>query len=375
MVVICCASDDADALRDALAALRDDGHEVELVNGLDAEPKRLVDVIERREGQGLYVLCRSPNLGRELVEELREILLARHIPFARTLTVAVGGRGALVDRIRSGLRRASAHVGGPAPRARPQVPGLPQAVPKRSSRPLVPTNATEDEEPTLVGKRDGSLEALGSGKLSLDPAPFEPAASPPPSPPEEPSHGGFEAEATTTSFPPLTAAEPSAATDFDSSVTDRFDDPSASVSDASIPVSALDLSDLDDSIKGPIPTGPAVPDPLDRTAPGTLPALITGNTVVGVKLAELRPKPGGMPWPARDGGTKRTAPGDPESTQPFSRLEAEEASLPRLPSTPPRPPPPPVPVGGGPSMGLGGQPAMAPSMPVAPSELGAEPPP
>src|SRR5690606_8427979 len=105
-----------------------------------------------------------------------------HIPFARTLTVAVGGRGALADRIRSGLRRASSRTSGPS-RATDggaggeRSPSVPELVPTSPSRPLQPTPAVEDEEPTRVGKRElgapDEAEVVRS-RPSLPPIPSSP---------------------------------------------------------------------------------------------------------------------------------------------------------------------------------------------------------
>lgn len=269
LVVVCCAADDAESLRDALTALRGDGLEVELVEGLDQDPKQLIDVIDRRESEGLYVLCRSPRLGRELVEELREILLSRHIPFARTLTVAVGGRGALADRIRSGLRRASTRITGP----NRSVGGVaPELVSTGRSRPLRTTNATEDEEPTLVGKRD--LEGIASRpSVARPPASgrARPLISPPPpmAPPMAKTIAKTVAPATAPAAPPPTEVSVVEMIDEDL----LADDLGALLDDAG-PVADLDLSDLDQ-------TGARRPSGVDNTSVGLSPALITGNTVIG----------------------------------------------------------------------------------------------
>jgi hypothetical protein len=260
LVVVGCAGEDAESLRDALGALRQDGLEVELCEGLDHDPKRLSDVIDRHDGRGLYVLCRSPRLGRERVEELREILLARHIPFARTLTVAVGGRGALADRIRAGLRRASARTSGP----NRVVEGTPRLVATGRSRPVT-TNATEDEEPTLVGRRD---EAGAPEDYEIEPSrPLPPLARPvattSPPPPARPS---------ASPAPPATEISVVEAIDADL----LTEETNASWSATATGGAELDLSDLDEGN-----TGPRRALRVDTTAVGTPPALITGNTVIG----------------------------------------------------------------------------------------------
>lgn len=250
LVVMGCAGEDTASLGEAVETLRRDGLEVELCPDLDQDPKHLSEVIDRHEGRGLYVLCRSPALGRERVEELREILLARHVPFARTLTVAVGGRGALADRIRSGLRRASARSSGPN-----------QAFPL--------TNATEDEEPTLVGKRDGVSEPL-------ELVPSQPLPLPPRPAPVTPGPALLDASPSA-GVPTIAPDEP---TPPDISVVAAVDaellteDTNASWN--SVSVASLDLSDLDEGH-----TGPARMPSVDNTTVGRPPALITGDTVIG----------------------------------------------------------------------------------------------
>ncbi len=364
VVVVCCAHADAAALAPTLQALRGDGHEIDLVDHVDQQPKRLVEIIEQRQGEGLYVLCRSPQLGRERVEELREILLARHVPFARTLTVAVGGRGALVDRIRSGLRRANARVRGGSSGRRPTLPQRAPAfrartlTPKPIPAPSSPTPASPDlsaateEEPTLVGTREEfgnsaaidvarpTIPAVGPGPSAAPPRPPPPRTPPPLSGPSTPPAGSATppavastppsgpstpppsaplpgpstppastppavpsatppvvppgsaavgspvdppsppAATTGRANPPIPVVPSSPAPSAETSVVEELDpdlltdDPSASLSSAAISMSDLDLSDLDDD---PLEN----PPPLDTTAVGTPPPLITGDTVIG----------------------------------------------------------------------------------------------
>lgn len=128
-------------------------------------------------------------------------------------------------------------------------------------------------------------------------------------------------------------------------------------SDASLPgatPSELDLSDLDDSIKKPEP-----PHPVDATAVGTPPPLITGNTVigpapaqitgdtvVGAKLPELTPKRGGISWPVRDSGPPRLADSDAEATtQPLARIRSSAQSPSGILASPAPSPPPAGPLG------------------------------
>jgi hypothetical protein len=340
LVVMGCASEDAESLQEAMDALRRDGLEVELCEGLDDDPRRLSDVIDHHEGRGLYVLCRSPRLGRERVEELREILLARHVPFARTLTVAVGGRGALADRIRAGLRRASARASGPNRTVDAAARGA--------------STTTEDDEPTVVGKPEGVSE-----ELELVPS------QPIPLPPRLPRASA-----------PI---EVSVVEAIEEVVDDR-------ASSWSVPTIAtdLDLSDLDK-------TGPTrLPPPGDATAPvhqtalitgntvvGPAPAMITGDTLTGEKLPRaLREAAGRWPLPT-DGAASPD--GDPATT-PFPRMTpamlaplptpgasapplSAPSSLPPLPTAPAAPPLRAAPA----SLPPPGAAAPSPSIPAPPS--------
>ncbi|MBV1861743.1 MAG: hypothetical protein KUG77_25205, partial [Nannocystaceae bacterium] len=87
-VVICCAEADGDTIRPVVEDLEAQGHAVTLLEGVETSPASLGPAVERLHGEGLYVLCRSKALGRGTVDELRDILLAHHVPFGRTLTVA-----------------------------------------------------------------------------------------------------------------------------------------------------------------------------------------------------------------------------------------------------------------------------------------------
>lgn len=343
LVVVCCASDDAESLRDALTSLRGDGLEVELVEGLDQDPKRLTEVIDRRAGEGLYVLCRSPRLGRELVEELREVLLARHIPFARTLTVAVGGRGALADRIRSGLRRASARTSGPN---RAATGATPELVATSRSRPLRTAHATEDEEPTLVGKRE--LGELGVPE-PVDAPPSRRLPPPPtPTPPSVPRPSSPSVAKPSVATPKPTR-EPSIVETVEADAIEEDIETTAPRE----PLTAgpeLDLSDLDET------TGARRPSRVDTTAVGTPPPLITGNTVVGpapVMITGETLVGQNLPRSVRELAERwpppppdRTAPPRPTASEASApELELATTPLPRLPPAAPPPPPAPIPSG------------------------------
>lgn len=325
LVVMCCATDDAGPLQETVTTLRGEGSDVQLVGGLEKDASQLTDVIGGLRGEGLYVLCRSPRLGREHVEKLREILLSHHVPFARTLTVAVGGRGALADRIRSGLRRASARGGNPAP------------APSLAAQPEPVTNVMEDDEPTIVGQNPMGEPA----PVLQDPPDAEDEA-----PEIEHADAHADAPAPPASSIPTAIATDSPAEDDPIEQVDTLSNPRLSLSD-------LDLSDLDDSIPGA-----RLPPPEDRTMVGRPPALITGNTVIGPapamitgdtltgeKLPEKLRQAAARhvaPWPPKPASAPASAaaPGPIEpATTPFPRLSAEDLK-PELP--PPRPPEPAV---------------------------------
>ncbi len=104
-VVLCCANADADTIRPVVDDLEGQGHLVILLDDVQQSPESLVPTVERLHGEGLYVLCRSKALGRNAVDELRDILLAHHVPFGRTLTVASTRPRELRERIGASLRR------------------------------------------------------------------------------------------------------------------------------------------------------------------------------------------------------------------------------------------------------------------------------
>jgi hypothetical protein len=308
-----CASEDAESLHEAVEALRRDGFEVVLCDGLDHDPRRLLDMIDHHAGRGLYVLCRSPRLARERVEELRELLLARHVPFARTLTVAVGGRGALADRIRAGMRRASARASGP----------------NRAVDGPAATDGMEDEEPTRVGKPEpGAPEEL------------ELVASQPLPPP-----------------PRATSAQSPVAPRVEISVVEAVD-ADLLVEDTSVPWTAASAADLDLSDLDEANSGPQRAMRLEGTFVGKQPALITGDTVIGPAPAMITGdtlQGEKLPRSLRETAGRWPLSPEPEgATTPFPRMSMAGvplASLPSPPSTAPAspspfavaPPPPPPP--------------------------------
>src|SRR5688572_13250508 len=87
-IIIACAFAEAAKARQVAATLGKQGYTVEVVPGVELDPRALAGVADRCRSQGVYVLCRSKDLDRDKVEALREVLLAHRVPFGRTITVA-----------------------------------------------------------------------------------------------------------------------------------------------------------------------------------------------------------------------------------------------------------------------------------------------
>ncbi len=127
VVVVCCASDHADAIA-AVDLLAGRGRDVRLLDGVDLDPRALASVLTELHSEGLYVLVRGGGLARDKLDALREVLLAHRVPFARTLTVAAATADELVDRIESGFKKLGApanegpSIAGPTKVRRSTVP-------------------------------------------------------------------------------------------------------------------------------------------------------------------------------------------------------------------------------------------------------------
>jgi len=113
-IVISCASGDIRLLSGVAVSLRDRDNIVELVTGAERNDLALMAAVEKTQRRGLYVLCRSPELGRDNIERLRSALRRCGVPFARTLTVSLEGVAAapraLEERVLAALRRLTAHA-------------------------------------------------------------------------------------------------------------------------------------------------------------------------------------------------------------------------------------------------------------------------
>ncbi len=373
-VIVCCAASEADEIREALAELEGLGHTLEIVEGIEDDPRLLADVIERLHGDGLYVLCRSAKLGRGTVEQLREILLAQHVPFGRTLTVATKRPRDLIDRVKASLARASTR------RSRSET-GLEAAKPKPRStvsmaaadrkRPGRAEAGFDDEAITGVQpkverrmppgpprNRRATIQNLApppvpnsaarerhSHKVTHD-VDFDPPTEPLP-PAEERRLAAKKEAAGPSGLPPPPPPPDSAAISMTHEVIDLHEhDPETSIMNASL--DQLDFSDLD---RAPmmLQSGRRLPADVLETPVGPV---RTGNTSVA-PAPRLPPEP------------------EPLPSVPFGDApETVVGPAPAPPTAaPPSPPQPPLP----PKRSMPPAPPLAPVTPSSPSSGGAFP--
>lgn len=288
-VVICCANSDANAIRPVVDDLEAQGHLVVLLDGVQQTPEQLAPTVERLHGEGLYVLCRSKALGRNAVDELRDILLAHHVPFGRTLTVASTRPRELRERIGASLRRMATSNARRMSTVSPDGPKRRGATRLGLPTPPRPKPATPDdfEFEAATDIRPGVVKT----RVGL-PAP-DAAIMPPPPPPQsktativetQPSaDGGDEDE------PPTQSAE--------------FDE--APIADVDPSFDELDASDLD--VEPPARLTPAVepepepaPEPLPPAAP-SVPVVIRPDELADLDAPPADGEP--PPPPVRTGNT------------------------------------------------------------------------
>lgn len=286
-LVVCCAAVEAGAIRTALAELEGLGHTLEIVDGVEHAPKKLAAVIERLHGDGLYVLCRSKLLGRDTVEQLREILLTHHVPFGRTVTVATRQPRELVERIkasvaRAGTRRAvqpkserepfASGSGAPSSKSRPGAASTPTAI-ARSRAAKAPSTGRRDDD-DLDDAITGAQPVLNANRAThVGPAPTDEGTDPRASLNEHTS-GGAELPS---EFDPPTLELPreqlrkarqgdmdlaaisltDAAVEIDDDEPDPMHDVDSSLAGASL--ASIDFSDLERVDSGRIALSPKVP--------------------------------------------------------------------------------------------------------------------
>jgi hypothetical protein len=176
-VVLCCALGEEAEVEDAADALRERGIAVEVLVGVELDPRALAAAIDRWRGEGLYVLCRAGALDRVRVDALREVLLARRVPFGRTLTVGATTKAELLERVEQGLKkivpiaRPAASPPAPAPAGPSESSGTVR--PRRQTIPVIPASVTR----TLQGGPRPAPPGETTRSTSAPPPP--PRPSPP----------------------------------------------------------------------------------------------------------------------------------------------------------------------------------------------------
>ena len=338
-VVICCADADADTIRPLVDDLEGQGHLVVLLDGVQQSPETLGPTVERLHGEGLYVLCRSKALGRNAVDELRDILLAHHVPFGRTLTVASTRPRELRERIGASLRRlatsnarrmSTVSPDGPKRRGATRL-GLPTP-----PKPKPVPDEFEFEEATDVRPGIATKTQVGL------PAP-DAAIMPPPPPPQSKTATVVE------TAPPAEDAHD----DDDEAPTESLDVDASLEIDSDSSLDALDASDLDVDLdeEPPARLTPAVePEPELAPEPVSPPVPSSKVLIRPDELADLDEPSveGELPQPPVRTGNTKVSPvlksqltairtGD---TAIVSREALIAAGLENL-GPPPAPPPPP----------------------------------
>lgn len=212
--------------------MRERGLQVDVLVGVELDPRALAAAIDRWRGEGLYVLFRAGALDRTRVDSLREVLLARRVPFGRTLTVGPTTQSELVERVEQGLKKVvpiarapgasgSAAAGSAEPAAtrprRQTIPVIPAtitrslpgaATPEPTPPSATPPTAKPAAKPTSGLPRPIAkpTSARPTGPRSMPPSPttrrIEPAT--PPTANEDTTAGEHAAgnELTSTSAPP-----------------------------------------------------------------------------------------------------------------------------------------------------------------------------
>ncbi len=200
-IILVCSTDDLELADGAAAGLRSRGFDVAVMGAAEDGSKRLAEVVERFERQGLYVLCRGGQLDRDGVDRLRATLRSLEVPFGRTLTLptAQGGARGLEERVVSVARRmvtgrfersqmpilAEADASQPDPHAAPIDPSQAESVDladvDRWADSLAGSRAPQIEMPPEAGFSEDVPTAIvgapmGSGDVGLETDPQIPAA-------------------------------------------------------------------------------------------------------------------------------------------------------------------------------------------------------
>lgn len=86
-IFLCCAEENEVALVAAIAELRGQGLEPEVVSGVELDAGILAQAVDQNLGAGLYVLCQSDDLDRFQTRRLEGLFSARKGPAHRLITV------------------------------------------------------------------------------------------------------------------------------------------------------------------------------------------------------------------------------------------------------------------------------------------------
>lgn len=168
--MVACATADVELIAHVADRLRERDYAVELLGGAEADELALTLAAERVGRHGLYVLVRSPALGRAEADGLRSLLRRHEISFGRILTLTLEGGSSppvLEDRILTVLLRLSSRGA-----------GAPAAAAQASSGPSTAQAASPDGDPhveawanSLAGRLVAeALESEPSATSSIHPA-------------------------------------------------------------------------------------------------------------------------------------------------------------------------------------------------------------
>lgn len=192
--MLCCAHGEGERLASIVATLRERGHVVELLEGVELEPRALAAVIENWRGGGLYVLCRGGAFDRDKIDAVREVLLAHRVPFGRTLTLPAADPTGLLERIDQSLRRMVAHLPA-APRGadpRPAAEADPGPRSRRATLMVTPPAAVPPPARPGAPPPPARVAPPAPPSVASRPPPPRPPTPPPAPSPFDPPAAGFD---------------------------------------------------------------------------------------------------------------------------------------------------------------------------------------
>jgi hypothetical protein len=207
VVTLVCATADREALDDVVDGLSATGRDVGIVSGVDEQPRRMGDAIDRCGDSGLVVLCTSVRIDAPTLRVVEGLFSARRGPNHAMVRVDVGQSPtemiAAIQRALDGFLASQGRV----VRRQPTGPGLREVVSHVSSRamPVVRLSPSEEidgdtrriqlpDNPKAAElsrrrkaarERERERERITGANRSLTPADLEQAGSP--RPPSEPN--------------------------------------------------------------------------------------------------------------------------------------------------------------------------------------------